>query len=351
MLPISDTADVERFDLIVFTPFPSVETSGGKENWRVKRVWGLPGENVAIKDGEFWVDDQLYQKTLEQLLSVAIPLSAIPAREPVEEDVPPSIYTDRTSVGWQLFSNDSSDGDDGVTDLEHWRTSGVRLAAGSRLTWRSLFPSKGRPMEMPQAEWLAEQEIRDDYVGNQGLSYQMHPVSDYLIQLETESNIEEDLVLRAVVQNKLVEIELMPQDQVGDGSSADAGQPTSTLRIAMGRQLWFAVCDGRIMLRTDLDETTIAWKALVEDCSTPRDGQPRIELLSPNSSCALREILVARDLYLRTNNRDGSGEEDYGEIPEDSFFVMGDNQPSSLDSRISLGFVGATKIKGRIPAP
>ncbi len=43
--------------------------------WLVKRVWGLPGERLAFRNGELWIDGVLLQKSLDELEQVAVPVA------------------------------------------------------------------------------------------------------------------------------------------------------------------------------------------------------------------------------------------------------------------------------------
>lgn len=54
-----------------------------------------------------------------------------------------------------------------------------------------------------------------------------------------------------------------------------------------------------------------------------------------------------KESYIDFNALDDTGSFDSVKIPEDSYFVMGDNRAVSMDSRNDLGFVSTSEIIGR----
>jgi len=61
------TPGFKRFDAIVFRN-PESPTQ-----WNVKRIVAFPGETVAFRDGNLWINGELYRKTLKEQRKTAIP--------------------------------------------------------------------------------------------------------------------------------------------------------------------------------------------------------------------------------------------------------------------------------------
>ena len=61
------TSNFKRFDTIVF------RNPESPSRWNVKRIVALPGETVAFRDGNLWINGTLYRKTLDEQRKTAIP--------------------------------------------------------------------------------------------------------------------------------------------------------------------------------------------------------------------------------------------------------------------------------------
>jgi len=61
------TPNFKRFDTIVF------RNPESPSRWNLKRIVALPGETVAFRDGNLWINGTLYRKTLEEQRKTAIP--------------------------------------------------------------------------------------------------------------------------------------------------------------------------------------------------------------------------------------------------------------------------------------
>ncbi len=62
---------LRRGDIVVLERSGGPEPTDGHER-EVKRIAGLPGERIAIQDGDLWIDGQRFQKDLTQFLQQAI---------------------------------------------------------------------------------------------------------------------------------------------------------------------------------------------------------------------------------------------------------------------------------------
>ncbi|MCL2304861.1 MAG: S26 family signal peptidase [Planctomycetaceae bacterium] len=58
---------IKRFDPIVFRSLES------PSRWNIKRVVALPGETVAFRNGNLWINGKLYRKTLDEQRKTVIP--------------------------------------------------------------------------------------------------------------------------------------------------------------------------------------------------------------------------------------------------------------------------------------
>ena len=98
---IYDASKPKRGDIIVFKP-------NGNENARsyIKRIIGLPGETVQIKDGEIYIDGEKLEKSTKQL-PLRMP-------EPLRRR---SLWTEMSILFWAITA--------GTVKTAEWQISGM----------------------------------------------------------------------------------------------------------------------------------------------------------------------------------------------------------------------------------
>ncbi|MFI4875023.1 MAG: signal peptidase I, partial [Blastopirellula sp. JB062] len=64
----ADPGKIARFDLVMF------QDPENRGQLVTKRVVGLPGETLACRQGDLWINGQRYQKSWEELEALAIPV-------------------------------------------------------------------------------------------------------------------------------------------------------------------------------------------------------------------------------------------------------------------------------------
>jgi len=132
----------------------------------VKRVVGLPGESIQIRDGEIYVDGKLQRKTLLQQRALAVLVHDANFTATTEPGLPPRWRDDRVGTGWGSaagrFAHPSVPG---MTSID-W------------LTYRHWRRTPGRP------EMTVETPITNERGYNQALaerSENIHSVTDVLL--------------------------------------------------------------------------------------------------------------------------------------------------------------------------
>lgn len=73
---------IDRWQCVVFGGkelFDNQTMPSRQTRFQVKRVLGLPGEQVAFSDGELWINNHKLQKNLHQMRLVAVPVSTFPS--------------------------------------------------------------------------------------------------------------------------------------------------------------------------------------------------------------------------------------------------------------------------------
>lgn len=311
--PLDANAMIRRFDLVAFNgsePEPGFPL--------VKRVWGLPGESLEIRDGEVWRNGTPLQKSLDELLRIGIVLARFP---------------DRQMGQWSIQH------EDGLVDILDPSQARLLISEKASLCWNHLRPASVALQETAPDAWRVAAFLNDDYVGNQGLSYQLQPVTDYFLQVRFRSELESPCVLTCRFQDRWLRINLTPH---GDAYEQEDGSGMSVV----GKRSWtVGLCEGRILVRSDLSESIQVCSDTLADFSHSANSGELFRLASMAGEVEVEELVIGRDLYVRTTNREGAGSQRFV-VPADAFFVLGDNLPASVDSRSTLGAIPRSRVLG-----
>ena len=294
-----DTNPPKRFDIVAF------EREGQA---MVKRIWALPGEHVAIQSGEVLINGVLLEKTLTQFRQVAIPV------------------------------------------LGRWEQEDT----GAR--WSAHYPQNNFVGGDSQQS-LTATAITDDYSCNQGLSYQTQRVDDYAALFTLTGRLSEQEMqssLRLDIQCKGRKLPILFRSAFRKLHIGEGQEPYwegGLLIIPNLSQILVVVCDERLLVSESWRHAPIYSEALAS-IENRLEAWPYAECLvhtSPNNLEDLLEVRIWRDLYLRTDTRTGAGTQEFDGA--DGYFVMGDNQPSSVDSRNGLGRVAEESLLGVAELP
>jgi signal peptidase I len=287
----------------------------------VKRVVGLPGENVRIVNGDVWADGQIVRKGPTELREMATPVYRTPARgnRPTVAD---RWYSD--TGGWKF--------DDGVF-------SHVPSSAIDWLVYRHAPPAAAN-------RTIVDAAITDESPYDQSESRALHPVSDVMLRCQLTGGSGE-LLIRAESGEDLFMLRLnLDHRQAtlehnarrianGNAGSLALDKPTNLEWTVADHEVRFALGDHAILrysysprrARGDSPSTTIAIGAR-------------------GSEIELRELEVLRDIYYTAQENNTAFERVLG---PDEYLLLGDNSAHSEDGRtwFASGGVPARFIVGR----
>lgn len=318
--PLDDTAKLKRFDVV------ALKTA---EGITAKRIWGLPGESLMIRNGKLWIHQQPYRRSLADFERTSIPLAD---------------FSQVPSPMWKIGSVSGDDERPLAAGVEP-----VAVGASESLIWRYQKPASVRPHEVPNHQWLTASGLDDDYPCNQGLSYLLKPIDDFLISLEFSQPMSGTAHLNFPYRRRDVKIELLSAEIP---SSQDAGAQVS---IPVQVKLKLAICDGRLLVQSDRREFTAEWAEVESSFPESATSEMYLQITPQSTSLQITECRISRDIYLRVAEAGATAvagqppaEEKSWPPAADSFFVIGDNVPASIDSRNGLGMVSRGQIVGRI---
>lgn len=296
-----------RWDLAVF--------QAAADGAAVKRVVGLPGEQITLRDGDVYADGQIVRKELAELRKLAIlvhddrfrPRSSLPPR-------------------WA----EEPDGTEGEPP------------------WISFRPWRCFDSPLPRAQTTV---VLDNDGYNQGLSRQTHPVFDLLLRFRVAGDPATVLVLRGHngTAQYLVRID-GPLGQVHllrDGQPLAAAQlPPGVWTKSAGGAGWeFALVDRQVLLACE-------GELLLRFAEQDGEDTPRAAVRGPlayrveRGSAAVTHLSVWRDLHYLDPQQLGRCWH-ATRLPRDGYLLLGDNVPLSIDGRHQARGVGRNQIVGK----
>lgn len=182
----------------------------------VKRIVGLPGEQLSFRKGDLWVDGKLFRKSLDQQLAL---------RQLVHRDREALRFWQPDGTGWGW-------------DEVHWQ---AETPTAARLTFA---PAGGTP-------------ITDDLATNQRATRRPHLVSDLMIACQVK--LTPGATLQACAQWADISIETRPIEPPHQQESFD-------LIVSWFDQQLLVAIDGQVVEQREFDN--------------PWPGQPQLQLVA-----------------------------------------------------------------------
>jgi signal peptidase I len=308
-------AEPQRWDLIAFQDPTEPKRSG------VKRVVGLPNEQIALREGDLYVDGQLVRKSLDVQRRVAVLVHDDRFRPPDARHLPRRWRTDLADSPWQAFPGgyrwtpppEDRAGDDGATTADDWLTY---------RHWRCYAGPYERTEESPPV---------DNYGYNQGVSRQMRPITD--LYLEARFTLPATGRLTLLVSDGRQQFRCDLDRAAGQIRLArDGALAWQTARAIPGRGLVeYGVFDRQIVLALDRHEV---FRIAYEPPDRPRQPTSRpLAIRASGAGVEVTELCVFRDLYYLDPQGLGIPWEAAPPLGDRQWLVLGDNAPISEDGR------------------
>ncbi|HWL09718.1 MAG TPA: signal peptidase I [Planctomicrobium sp.] len=365
--------DPRRWEVIVFR-----NPDDPREAY-VKRVAGLPGEQIEIRDGEVFANGILCRKPLETQRGMKVPVSRWENQ---------TLGTDPDArSGWVSLEKDSC-----------WRSEGASLSLRSRefhpetpidwISYRHWGRAGGQHESVvPLAEWPREAAIPKDsfsplsyrsgelaYVGimtdverrtwlsraddpafhdamnrlyekshlvgvvdesgyNAVDEAREHPVDEFFLSLTLKDlkgtgRFEIQLrdtenVFTAVIDFGQKECRLLRNDELVQQTSLPDSLNASSMDVE------FSLFDNQALLALNGDVPFPPFQ--YETMETPQPVSQPVRFGAAQLDCTVHNVNLSRDVYYVTRTEQGPGNT---VLADNEFYVLGDNSPVSVDSRV-----------------
>jgi type IV secretory pathway protease TraF len=290
----------------------------------VKRLVGLPGEQLAIRDGDVYIDSQLARKDLAEQRRMAVLVHDNDFRPQQETKLPARWQSDAANSRWRPLR-------DGFTFASDVREE----EASSNFDWLTYRHWRCVLTPLPRTE---EAPIRDNYGYNQGVARQLNVVRDLMLQCRVKLSGDGEFVVRC--DNGIVTLQAAIQPAAGrlvlsrEGREiADAdwpaefnGAPVQLVFSNIDRQAIVAA-GGRVLLSRPLRVTEQRSDRPLTPTSRP------FALGARNVQVSVEHLRIYRDLYYLDPRGLDIAWQAQRPLADDEVFVLGDNVPISRDSR------------------
>ena len=285
----------------------------------IKRIVGLPGEKVRIRDGDVYVNGQIARKTLAEQLAMAILVhdATCQSRELLPRWRGEGAATSWTAHAGKFTIPQRTDERQGTADAPDW------------LTYHHAYRAP------PHSKGTVERAVDDRYAYNQDLSLRnLYPIRDLLLTCRMRTQGTSGLLLRATdgqteflvrVDGGWRDVELFENGipVARRGVNLAANRAHSVALSLVDRRFGLAI-DGREILARPIENNPVG------------EPSPRpLAIGSQGLGVEVTNLRVWRDVYyvpppgaVVTADID-----EPFQLAEDEYFVLGDNSPLSEDSR------------------
>ncbi|MGE0710687.1 MAG: signal peptidase I [Planctomycetota bacterium] len=322
-----------RYEVVVFK-FPNTP-------WRnyIKRLVGLPGEKIRIKNGDVFADGQRARKPDSVQDSIWIPVHDSAhersAGEPRWDVVDPG-----QRAAWTF-------GEGGQSDLDGQLMRCDPTKAAGDPSWvsyvgRDIRTSYGYNREDgSRGEPIADLRVRTLVTGEAGAVVRLAILEQTRVYDEaSNSSHDVDRVVAARFGFGPGGYEFAVEV---DGAVQHA-QQLPALAPGTSHELTLAYADDRARLQVD-GRTILAWDDPFGPEQQTYRAAPR--LAAAGAPVTFRHLRIDRDIhYVDSGSGRWDPSHDDVEVPARSYFVMGDNSPNSEDGR-KWGFVREGHMIGR----
>lgn len=299
---------VKRWDVIAFK-MPDASEAG------IKRVVGLPGERIAIEQGNILVDGELARKKIDDQRNMRILV------HDTENHSPRRRF-------WNPVANS-------LRQLSPWRTDSSVLVFNSdrghpELEWIEFYP--GRNYSHEPGKRIEPAAIEDNYGFNQSLSRSLNPIDELYLSIQAEWSPNSTIGIRFDHRGRIHEflvdaasgrLTVLCPDRDPQLITLDAD-----IFAASSFELEFSSID--LQLELLINQQSVFHRIL-----HATQGEVAVRPLQIGASGGevnLHRVRIWRDVFYFGVRGAAEWQFDYEEL-DSGYILLGDNVPLSIDSR------------------
>ncbi|HEY2148265.1 MAG TPA: S26 family signal peptidase [Pirellulales bacterium] len=280
----------------------------------VKRIVGLPGDAIAIRGGDVYIDGSIARKSLAEQRQTAILVHD--TKWSGEKSDLPSRWSPQPIESWQPVG------------------SGFQSAAdGTAINWLTYTHWRRGP---GGAATIEESPVLDEDGYNASISRPLNPVADLLLVARLSAIGNGTLFLRANDGRQTYQVALEPATgkiALSRNENVLQSIQTATGSIDQPSELLLSLFDRQVLLAIDGRERLVF--ALAGTGEPLRPTSTPLAIGSRGLKVEITRLQVWRDIYYTASRRAAATEA--VTLRPDEYFVLGDNSPISRDSRSWTG--------------
>jgi len=325
----------DRWDTVAFHHRTRQESHEPGNQLAVKRIIGLPGEQIALSDGEIYANGILVRKSLKQFRQMAILLFDTYYRPRLTQDLPDRFQPVGSQSHWQrLATGYQFDAAQGTTNKSMSRSSNEldQLLYHHWACMPDQVPSRARSAPFP---------VTDHYCYNHGLSRgQLSFVHDLLFQCSLTLRGRGILALSLFSDGDLFEVwldfaakkyELRREQRIV--ASGRFQQQLKSIPV----ELEFAIVDQQAILavnrRTWFRQSLVPTEMTDTTTLVKSNAEHPLMIAAEGLEIQIHRMQLYRDIYWAGPLHSSEKWKLEGHLQPNEYFLVGDNVPVSEDCR------------------
>jgi signal peptidase I len=314
----------------------------------VKRVVGLPGELIEIRDGDVYADGQIQRKDLAEQHALAILVHDADCRPTLDPAIPPRWRPERRDSRWQPaaegFSHPAGPQNGPIDWLVYHHVRRVAAAPSDARWGGSGTANPGAAVQLPPQQ-VVESPVTDVCGYNQSQPRRdedVHAVADLLLSFRLEPCGNGTFFVRAADGVDTFEVRL---HFLGKGPETWEYEVFRGGKPIPGASGWVVHGERRFVEVSLIDQQfllALDGRTLVA-CPYERPGRSPSPPVTPLAigvqgdrlEATVRSLQVCRDVYYTQPMRPAAASATPAQVrlADDEYYVVGDNSPISDDSR------------------
>lgn len=302
--------------------------------FNVKRVTGLPGEHISIRDGDIDANGRLCRKSLPELARLAVSVHDDRFRPAKTAGLPARWRGEAADTKWRATDEGyACDAPQTMSDFDwleyhHWHCMASQLP---------------RTHEIPVLD-------NDSYNQGAARGFILQDVTDLYLSCRIEAHGAGSFALRIHDGREWLQVEIWPER--GEAVLTRAENELTLVRFRgsqfkRGALVDFAYCDQQALLAVGGEQ--LLRHPLAESKERFAPVPKPVGIAAKGLTFAATELRILRDIHYLDPFNTGRPWTDDRQLAEGEYFVLGDNVPVSVDSRFwKSGSVRRQTLLGRV---